>query len=230
MHRSAGEVERLYTDVAAEYGAALERLARAYERDADVRRDLLQEIHVALWRSLARFDGRCSMRTWVYRVAHNIATSRVIRAKKSATSFAELAMLESIPDKTDGEAQFDRRRTLDRVWCDAEPVFTRPRSITGAEPRHSRLRYRALCRRGVAASANRTATHARARRPRLGSIVRSEQGATDQCVQVPDFVIVQSLSNGREALPGLNRQPLVARETRECSHQALDPRTRGLGM
>ena len=116
MHRSAGDVERLYTDVAAEYGAALERLARAYERDADRRRDLLQEIQVALWRSLARFDGRCSMRTWVYRVAHNIATSRVIRAKKSAPSFAELATLESIPDKTDGEAQFDRQRTLDRVY------------------------------------------------------------------------------------------------------------------
>lgn len=116
MHRSSGDVERLYTDVAAEYGAALERLARAYERDADRRRDLQQEIQVALWRSLARFDGRCSMRTWVYRVAHNIATSRVIRAKKSVPSFAELATLESIPDKTDGEAQFDRRRTLDRVY------------------------------------------------------------------------------------------------------------------
>ena len=46
--------------MAAEYGGALERLARAYERDADKRRDLLQEIHVALWRSLARFDGRVS--------------------------------------------------------------------------------------------------------------------------------------------------------------------------
>ena len=116
MHRSAGDVERLYTAVAAEYGAALERLARAYERDADRRRDLQQEIQVALWRSLARFDGRCSMRTWVYRVAHNIATSRVIRARKSAPSFAELATLESIPDTTDGEAQFDRQRTLDRVY------------------------------------------------------------------------------------------------------------------
>lgn len=116
MPRSAGDVERLYTDVADEYGAALERLARAYERDADRRRDLQQEIQVALWRSLARFDGRCSMRTWVYRVAHNIATSRVIRARKSAPSFAELATLESIPDTTDGEAQFDRQRTLDRVY------------------------------------------------------------------------------------------------------------------
>src|SRR6187397_2919797 len=116
MHRPASDQERLYLRASDEFGGALERLARAYERDSEMRRDLLQEIHVALWRSLARFDGRCSMRTWVYRVAHNIATSRVIRAKKSATSFAELAMLESIPDKTDGEAQFDRRRTLDRVY------------------------------------------------------------------------------------------------------------------
>jgi DNA-directed RNA polymerase specialized sigma24 family protein len=40
-----------YRDAAAEFGAALERLARAYEFDPDRRRDLLQEIHLALWRS-----------------------------------------------------------------------------------------------------------------------------------------------------------------------------------
>ena len=78
MPRPVSDQARLYSDVAEEFGGALERLARAYEGDSDRRRDLLQEIHVALWRSLARFDGRCSMRTWVYRVAHNVATSRVI--------------------------------------------------------------------------------------------------------------------------------------------------------
>ena len=108
--------ERLYSEVAAGYGGAIERLARGYERDADRRRDLLQEIHVALWRSLARFDGRCSMRTWVYRVAHNVATSRVIRPKQSQPMFADSTTLESIPDRVDGEAQFDRRRTLERVY------------------------------------------------------------------------------------------------------------------
>jgi RNA polymerase sigma-70 factor (ECF subfamily) len=107
--------ERLYSDVAAEYAGALDRLARAYEPDPDRRRDLLQEIHVALWRSLGRFDGRCSMRTWVYRVAHNIATSQVIRAKRSAPTFVESPTLESIADATDGEALLDRRLTLDRV-------------------------------------------------------------------------------------------------------------------
>ena len=117
MHRPASEVERLYSEVAGEYGGALERLARAYEADADRRRDLLQEIHVALWRSLAGFDGRCSMRTWVYRVAHNVATSRVIRAKERTLLFVDAVTLESIPDTSDGVAIVDRERTLDRVYA-----------------------------------------------------------------------------------------------------------------
>ena len=117
MHRSDRDVEHLYSQVAGEYGGALERLARAYEGDLDRRRDLLQEIHVALWRSLARFDHRCSMRTWVYRVAHNVATSRVIRARDRTLTFVDVVTLESIPDNSDGEAMLDRGRTLDRVYA-----------------------------------------------------------------------------------------------------------------
>ena len=71
--------DEYYQQAAREFGAALERLAYAYEADADRRLDLVQEIHMALWRSLGKFDGRCSLRTWVYRVAHNVATSHVIR-------------------------------------------------------------------------------------------------------------------------------------------------------
>ena len=115
MPRPVSGQERLYSEVAEEYGGAIERLARGYERDADRRRDLLQEIHVALWRSLARFDGRCSMRTWVYRVAHNVATSLVIRARERTLTFVDAVTLESIADASDGEAMLDRERTLDRV-------------------------------------------------------------------------------------------------------------------
>lgn len=74
----------LYKEVADTYGAALERLARAYEADAEIRRDLLQDIHIALWRSFAGFDGRCSMGTWVYRVAHNTAASHVLRQRRKS--------------------------------------------------------------------------------------------------------------------------------------------------
>jgi RNA polymerase sigma-70 factor (ECF subfamily) len=54
--------DELYAEAVAAYGAALERLARAYVTDPDRVRDLLQDIHVALWQSLSRFEGRCSRR------------------------------------------------------------------------------------------------------------------------------------------------------------------------
>lgn len=44
-----------YLEVAAEFGPALDRLARGYEADADLRRDLRQEIHTELWRCLAQY-------------------------------------------------------------------------------------------------------------------------------------------------------------------------------
>jgi RNA polymerase sigma-70 factor, ECF subfamily len=116
VHVPVDSQEHLYSEVVADYGGALERLARAYERNADKRRDLLQEIHVGLWRSLARFDRRCSLRTWVYRVAHNIATSHVIRPKSHAPILVGSEDLESIPDAHDGESLANRRLMLDRLY------------------------------------------------------------------------------------------------------------------
>jgi RNA polymerase sigma-70 factor (ECF subfamily) len=71
-----------YEAVALQYAAALERLARGYEADADRQRDLLQEIHLALWRGLPSYDARASLRTWVFRVAHNVAVSHVMRGSR----------------------------------------------------------------------------------------------------------------------------------------------------
>jgi RNA polymerase sigma-70 factor (ECF subfamily) len=107
--------EQRYAEAAAEFGAALERLAGAYEPDPDKRRDLVQEIHIALWRSLARFDGRCSLRTWIYRVAHNTATSKALRPRTNAPILVALDdSLESIAAANEEET-LDRRRALERL-------------------------------------------------------------------------------------------------------------------
>lgn len=73
--------QALFDQAVAAYGSALQRLTHAYEPAADRRSDLLQEIYLALWQSLQRFDGRCALGTWVYRVAHNTATSICIRRR-----------------------------------------------------------------------------------------------------------------------------------------------------
>ena len=80
----------------AAYGRAMERLARAYEADPDRRQDLLQEIHMEVWRSLDVYESRCALRTWVYRVAHNTAAKHVIR--RCRTKPEVLVSLEEIPD------------------------------------------------------------------------------------------------------------------------------------
>jgi RNA polymerase sigma-70 factor (ECF subfamily) len=84
---------------AAEYRSALERLARGYEADPEQRKDLLQDIHLALWRSFAGYDGRCSLRTWVHRVAHNAASSHVLNQRRmKPAKLASLGELELVAD------------------------------------------------------------------------------------------------------------------------------------
>ena len=108
--------DELYREAASSYGAALERLAHGYEADPDRRRDLVQEIHLALWQSFAGFDGRCSVRTWIYRVAHNVAASHVIREHRSnSRTLVGLEALETLPVDNDGERVADQRHALEKL-------------------------------------------------------------------------------------------------------------------
>ncbi len=75
--------DSLYRSACADHAPALARLARSAEADADRARDLEQDIHLALWRSFAGFDRRCTLSTWVYRVAHNVAASHIARDRRA---------------------------------------------------------------------------------------------------------------------------------------------------
>lgn len=108
-----GSQEELYRAAVAACGGALARLARSYEFDVERRRDLEQEIHVALWRSMAVYDGRCAMRTWVYRVAHNTAVSYVMRNRRNK-GMVSLEELE-VASGGDEPAAADRRMAMERL-------------------------------------------------------------------------------------------------------------------
>jgi RNA polymerase sigma-70 factor (ECF subfamily) len=111
--------DELYQKVAQEYAEALARMVWAYEADPDLRRDLSQEIHLALWRSLEKFNGRCSLRTWIYRVAHNVATSHIVRQArgKSLGTFLTLEEAESQAGIEDVEHSADRAQALSRLFA-----------------------------------------------------------------------------------------------------------------
>jgi RNA polymerase sigma-70 factor (ECF subfamily) len=108
--------DELYGQATAEFGAALERIARGYEADADRRRDLLQQIHVALWTSFRLFDGRCSLGTWIYRVAHNTAISQLTPHRARMPALVTLEDIDASASADDRDDQFDRQRALERLF------------------------------------------------------------------------------------------------------------------
>lgn len=101
--------ETLYREASGALAPALARVAAGYEADRELRRDLLQEMHTALWRSLENFDGRCSLKTWTWRVAHNVGATHLGRRR------AQFVELEELGGDDDVEARLDRARALSRL-------------------------------------------------------------------------------------------------------------------
>jgi RNA polymerase sigma-70 factor (ECF subfamily) len=116
-NRGAGVRQReLYDAAVSEFGSALNRLSASYEFDPERRRDLKQEIHFQLWRSLAVFDDRCSLKTWTFRVAHNVAVSYVNRERRTGAPLIGLEEIEQLPATPEPSVEVDRTRALERLW------------------------------------------------------------------------------------------------------------------
>jgi RNA polymerase sigma-70 factor, ECF subfamily len=106
-----------YAEIVAEFGGAIARLTSAYETDPNHRRDLLQEVHLALWQSLASFDRRCSLRTWIYRIAHNTALTYVTRHRRARLRISyTLDTIGDIADSHNIEAATGRDQALQRLY------------------------------------------------------------------------------------------------------------------
>jgi RNA polymerase sigma factor (sigma-70 family) len=71
-----------FNRIASDYAGPLMRLTSGYVNTAADRDDLRQEILLAIWNALPRFRGDCSERTWVYRIAHNVAISYSMRNRR----------------------------------------------------------------------------------------------------------------------------------------------------
>jgi RNA polymerase sigma-70 factor (ECF subfamily) len=117
MNEVRNRQDALYAEAAGAYGPALGRLARAYEMDPDRQRDLLQEVHLALWRSFSGFEESCSLRTWVYRVAHNVGASHIVRERRSRWQrLVSLEDVEATLVAREDACELERSQALDRIY------------------------------------------------------------------------------------------------------------------
>jgi RNA polymerase sigma-70 factor (ECF subfamily) len=86
-------------------------VARAYAPEAVD--DLFQELALQLWRSLARFDGRCELTTWAYRVHLNTAMSwRRTAARRRKQFPATETLPDQVVDPASPESDIDDRLRL----------------------------------------------------------------------------------------------------------------------
>lgn len=96
-------------------GASLARLAASYELDPALREDLFQEICLAVWRSLRTFRGESSVRTFVFRIAHNRAVTHVIKRAAGRTRSLEDLEVEPATPERSLEENIDLKLRADRL-------------------------------------------------------------------------------------------------------------------
>jgi RNA polymerase sigma factor (sigma-70 family) len=91
------------------YQPALRRLVSAYAVNPADREDLLQDIAAGIWKSLPCFRGESSDRTWIYRIAHNIAirSSSQVRVRSAREPHFETF------DRASGDASAEDTLLLD---------------------------------------------------------------------------------------------------------------------
>jgi len=105
--------------------------------------DVLQEVFIEVFRSIARFRGDAKISTWLYRVCVNVALQRLRKRKRRAEVSAD-DVGERAPDLHGAETperELDNRRRLDAVYRILDELSPKKRvvfilhEIEGREPK-----------------------------------------------------------------------------------------------
>jgi RNA polymerase sigma-70 factor (ECF subfamily) len=75
--------EAAFATVMLMYGAGMLRVAEMYVSSRAVAEDVVAEAWVGVLRGIGRFEGRSSLKTWLYRIVANTAKTRGVRESRS---------------------------------------------------------------------------------------------------------------------------------------------------
>ena len=73
----------VFSKIVDAYQARVFGFVRRMVKNEEDALDVTQEVFIKAYRNMARFDGRCSLRTWLFRIAHNLCIDRARRAKRA---------------------------------------------------------------------------------------------------------------------------------------------------
>jgi RNA polymerase sigma-70 factor (ECF subfamily) len=75
--------EAVFAELVDAYSPGLMRMAQMFVRDRAVAEEVVQETWVGVLRGIDRFEGRSSLKTWIYRILMNTAKTRGQREARS---------------------------------------------------------------------------------------------------------------------------------------------------
>jgi RNA polymerase sigma-70 factor, ECF subfamily len=75
--------EAAFEELVRMYHASLLRVARLYVSSTSVAEEVVQEAWVGVLNGIGRFEGRSSLKTWIFRILTNTAKTRGIREGRS---------------------------------------------------------------------------------------------------------------------------------------------------
>jgi RNA polymerase sigma-70 factor (ECF subfamily) len=75
--------ESVFADLVDAYSPGLMRMAQMFVRDRAVAEEVVQETWLAVLRGIDRFEGRSSLKTWIFRILMNTAKTRGQREARS---------------------------------------------------------------------------------------------------------------------------------------------------
>lgn len=127
--------EGAFTTLVREYQSSLVRVARMFVATQAAAEEVAQETWLGVLNGLDRFEGRSSLRTWIFRILTNIAKTRAVRDGRTLP-FSALQDPARVP-----EAAVDADRFLDSEhprwpghWA-AKPASWPEEALLAAETR-----------------------------------------------------------------------------------------------
>src|SRR5437660_2900716 len=74
--------EAVFAQLVDQHTPAMLRVARGYVPTHQIAEDVVQESWIALLKGISRFEGRSSLRTWLFAVVINIAKQHAVRERR----------------------------------------------------------------------------------------------------------------------------------------------------
>ncbi|MGH2785087.1 MAG: RNA polymerase sigma factor [Actinomycetota bacterium] len=107
--------EAAFMTLVERYGASMLRVARTFVPTQAVAEDVVQEAWLGVLRGLDRFEGRSSLKTWIFRILTNVAKTRGERESRSVP-FSSLAGDETA-DPAVEPSRFDPPHGSQGMWA-----------------------------------------------------------------------------------------------------------------